>query len=132
MSDTSGKQPVAVPARAERAGETVGPRWSWVEPLVWTERMLTALEEGVKGGKWCSLMDKVYAERTPRAAFTRVAAKRGAAGVDHVTVEMYASRLDENLKSLSEELRTGTYRPQAIRRHYIPKLGSQEKRPLGI
>ena len=35
-------------------------RWSWVEPNVWTDRMLTALERGVKGGKWHSLIDKVY------------------------------------------------------------------------
>ena len=41
-------------------------------------------------------------------------------------------RVDENLKRLSEELRSGNYRPQQIRRHYIPKPGTQEKRPLGI
>ena len=52
--------------------------------------------------------------------------------MDHVTIERYASNLDANLARLSEALRTGTYRPQAIRRHYIPKPGSQEKRPLGI
>jgi retron-type reverse transcriptase len=52
--------------------------------------------------------------------------------VDHVTIERYASDLDANLERLSEALRTGTYRPQAIRRHYIPKLGNQEMRPLGI
>ena len=34
------------------------------EPCVWTERMLTALVEGVRGDKWFSLMDKVYARRT--------------------------------------------------------------------
>ena len=34
-------------------------RWAWVEPRVWTERMLTALETGIKGGKWFSLIDKV-------------------------------------------------------------------------
>ena len=53
--------------------------------------------------------------------------------MDHVT-DRGCSRndLEENLERLSEELRTGTYRPQAIRRHYIPKPGSQEKRPLGI
>ena len=37
-----------------------------------------------------------------------------------------------NLKRLSEQLRNGTYHPQQIRRHYIPKPGTQEKRPLGI
>src|SRR5204862_4590306 len=67
-----------------------------------------------------------------RAAFTHVASNRGAAGVDHVTIEAFARDLDANLGRLSEELRTGTYRPQAIRRHYIPKPGSRELRPLGI
>jgi RNA-directed DNA polymerase len=94
--------------------------------------MLTALEQGVKGGKWFSLIDKVTPETTLAAASRRVAANRGAAGVDHVTVAMYEERLDENLRRLSERLREGTYRPQAIRRHHIPKPGSQETRPLGI
>jgi RNA-directed DNA polymerase len=94
--------------------------------------MLAALVEGVKGGKWYSLMDKVRAEATLRAAFARVKANQGSSGVDHVTVEMFESELDDNLRQLAEALRTGEYRPQAIRRHYIPKPGSREKRPLGI
>jgi RNA-directed DNA polymerase len=94
--------------------------------------MLTALEEGVKGGKWYSLIDKVHPEATLRAAFQEVSANAGAAGVDHVSIGQFADDLDATLKRLSEELRTGKYRPQAIRRHYIPKPGSQEKRPLGI
>ena len=52
--------------------------------------------------------------------------------MDHVTVEGFKLRLDENLKKLSEDLRSGNYQPQQIRRHYIPKPGSSEKRPLGI
>jgi RNA-directed DNA polymerase len=95
-------------------------------------RMLTALEQGVKGGKWFSLIDKVHPERILRAAFSQVAANKGAAGVDHVTVKMFDERLEENLKKLSEDLQSGQYRPQQIRRHYIPKPGSKEKRPLGI
>ena len=94
--------------------------------------MLATLVEGVRGGKWYSLMDKVHADRTLGAAFARVKANHGSSGVDHVTVEMFETALDDNLRGLSEELRTGEYRPQAIRRHYIPKLGSAEKRPLGI
>ena len=63
---------------------------------------------------------------------SQVAANQGAAGVDHVTISMFETRLDEELRRLSEQLRNGTYCPQAIRRHYIPKPGTQEKRPLGI
>jgi RNA-directed DNA polymerase len=131
MTKPQEEQPVAVSARAIRTGETLD-LWSWAEPAVWTERMLTALQKGVKGGKWFSLIDKVHPVRTLRAAFSQVAANQGAAGVDHVTIAMFEDRLDEELRNLCEQLRTGTYRPQLIRRHYIPKPGTQEKRPLGI
>jgi RNA-directed DNA polymerase len=94
--------------------------------------MLATLAQGVKGGRWHSLIDKLYPIATLRAAFTAVSANQGAAGVDHVTIERYASDLDANLNRLSERLRSGAYLPQAIRRHYIPKPGSQELRPLGI
>jgi RNA-directed DNA polymerase len=93
--------------------------------------MLTALEQGVRGGRWHTLIDKVFAVATLRAAFTRVKANRGAPGVDHVTVAMFEARLDANLAALSQSLRDGTYRPQPIRRHWIPK-GPRERRPLGI
>ena len=131
MTKSTEEQPEAVPARATRAGDNLL-RWSWVEPRIWTPRMLTALEQGVKGGKWFSMIDKVHPEGTLKAAFHQVAANKGAAGVDHVTVKMFEDRLDENLKTLSEDLRSDRYRPQQIRRHYIPKPGSKEKRPLGI
>jgi RNA-directed DNA polymerase len=127
-----GRIAVAVPAEAIRAGEAEAPARSYAEPSVWTERMLATLAEGVKGGKWYSLMDKVWVDRTLRAAAARVVANKGSSGVDHVTVEMFESELDANLAQLSEALRTGDYRPQAIGRHYIPKPGSREKRPLGI
>jgi RNA-directed DNA polymerase len=94
--------------------------------------MLAALDTGVAGGKWYSLNDKLYPLTTLRLAFDAVAANHGAAGVDHVSIEHYATKLEANLGRLSEALRTGAYRPQAIRRHYIPKPGSQERRPLGI
>jgi len=123
--------PARVPEGATQAGETPA-RWAWVEPTVWTPRMVTALERGVKGGKWFSLIDKVHAPANLRAAFARVKANRGSAGVDHVTVGEFEARLDENLDLLTRSLRDGTYRPQAIRRAWIPKPGSSEKRPLGI
>lgn len=94
--------------------------------------MLAALEEGVKGGRWHSLIDKLYPVAVLEKAFARVAANKGGAGVDHVTIEHYAKTKDADLGRLSEELRTGDYRPQAIRRHHIPKPGSKQTRPLGI
>jgi len=128
---TTEDKPAIVSQETKQAGE-IRARWAWVEPEVWTERMLTALEEGVRGGKWFSLMDKVYALRNLRAAFRRVKANGGAAGVDHQTIEMFEQHLEKNLKELSQSLREGSYRPQAIRRVWIPKPGSKEKRPLGI
>jgi RNA-directed DNA polymerase len=123
--------PAGVPVRARQAGEVQG-RWSWVEPSVWTERMLTALEVGVKGGKWYSLIDKVSSLRNLKSAFSQVRRNQGSAGVDRVTIGMFEAHLEENLQRLSESLKEGRYSPQAIRRVWIPKPGSREKRPLGI
>jgi RNA-directed DNA polymerase len=125
------ERPAAVPSTAKQAGEDRA-RWAWTEPTVWTEKMLTALEEGVKGGVWFSLIDKVYRPSTLEAAFRKVKANRGAAGVDRQTIESYEARLEENLSEVSLALRENRYQPQAIRRVWIPKPGSAEKRPLGI
>ena len=138
MTDqTKETQPATVSERTQQAGEAqnlwaIQARWAWVEAEVGTERMWTAREEGVKGGKWFRLIDKVYALPNLRKAFAWVKAKSNAAGVDHVTVEEFERHLEANLEKLSQSLRDGTYRPQAIRRAWIPKLGSKEMRPLGI
>ena len=125
------EQPGAVPETARRAGE-IRSRWDWVEESVWTERMLEALEQGVKGGRWYSLMDKMVREANLRAGFREVKARRGAPGVDHVTVEQFEQHLDENVEKIGRQLADGTYRPQANRRKWMDKPGSREKRPLGI
>jgi RNA-directed DNA polymerase len=131
MSQPTEPQPAPVPATAMQAG-SAPERWLWTEPAVWTERMLTALEQGVKGGMWFSLIDKVYSPRNLRSAAQRVIANQGAAGVDHVTVEKFGDRLEAQLAVLHETLRDDGYVPQAIRRHVIPKPGSPQGRPLGI
>lgn len=101
--------------------------------MVWTDRMLTALEQGVKGGTWFSLIDKVYATATLRRAFEDVAANEGAQGVDRQTIEDFEAHLDKHLEKLSRQLRDGSYRPQDVRRVWIPKPGKPgERRPLGI
>ena len=124
-------RPVSVPEEAKQAGE-VRVRWAWAEPSVWTERMLTALEGGVKGGKWFSLIDKVSSRRVLLWAFTRVKANGGAAGVDHQTIAMYEQQLEQQTEYLARALQEGSYQPAAIRREWIPKSGGREERPLGI
>lgn len=118
--------------QAAEAGRQRADRWGWVEPGVWTERMLAALENGVKGGRWYSLMDKVYAERTLGLAWKRVERHAGSAGVDGQGVRALAAQAERYLAELARELREGTYRPQPVRRVWIAKPGRAEKRPLGI
>lgn len=136
MTTSEQEEPAAgVSARTKQAAEAerqTGKDWSWVEPGVWTARMVAALEGGVKGGKWFSLMDKVYAERTLWAAWRRVERNSGSAGVDRQSVEAFAARAEEYLAELSQGLRAGTYRPQPVRRVWIPKAGRAGRRPLGI
>jgi RNA-directed DNA polymerase len=128
---TRQEEPGTVPTKLDPTGE-IRARWAWAEAEIWTEPMLMALENGVRGGKWFSLWDKVYAPATLRAAFEKVKANGGSAGVDHVTVKEFEHKLEANLEKLWRELRSENYRPQAIRRVWIDKPGSKEKRPLGI
>ena len=134
MSDAQGQsesQAPVVPEKATQGAETHGRDWSWVEASVWNERMLAALENGVKGGKWFSLIDKVYRAETLKAAWQKVEANAGAAGVDGQSVKRFAARAEMYLKELSIALKQGTYRPMAVRRVEIPK-GRGKFRPLGI
>lgn len=95
--------------------------------------MLEALDEGPKGGRWYSLIDKVAKGANLRAAWEQVRRNGGAPGADLVTIEMFEKRLEENLSRLGQDVRSGSYVPQAIRRIYIPKPGRPgEERPLGI
>ena len=119
----------AVPARATRGAEARD--WSWVEASVWTERMVSALENGVKGGRWYSLMDKVCAPDTLEAAWNKVRVNDGAAGVDGQSLERFAAQEELYLTELATALREGSYRPQPVKRVDIPK-GDGKTRPLGI
>ena len=116
----------ATPARQPPSVE------EWANRVVWKERMLDALLGGVRGGKWHTLIDKVYHPLNLVAASQSVLGNEGAAGVDHQTVERFGDRQPEELRRLEEELRTGEYQPRAVKRVWIPKPGSKELRPLGI
>jgi RNA-directed DNA polymerase len=95
--------------------------------------MLATLEHhSVRGGKWHSLIDKVYRQDNLYSAYREVAANKGAPGVDNITIEDFTAGLTRNMDKLERQLRDGSYRPQAIKRVHIPKPGSSETRPLGI
>jgi RNA-directed DNA polymerase len=137
---TNGSQdptPAPVSARTKQAGEAgartrvKSARPFCAEPTVWTEPMLRALEQGVRGDRWFSLIDKVRRPATLRAAWERVHANHGAGGVDGQTVEQFGSRAEEHLGVLHERLKAGTYVPHPVRRVHIPKVGGG-MRPLGI
>jgi RNA-directed DNA polymerase len=102
-----------------------------VEASIWTERMLAALEDGVKGGKWFSLIDKVTRLQTLGSAWQKVAANKGAAGVDGQSIERFRRKASTYLEELSESLKSGTYRPHPVKRVEIPKAAGKT-RPLGI
>jgi RNA-directed DNA polymerase len=131
MTNPKEKQPAGVPEKAKQVGE-ISARWCWVEPSVWTERMLSTLEDGVKGGVWFSLIDKVYDKRNLHSSFRKVKSNKGKAGVDHVGIGMFEKQLEENIEKLHQVLKASTYNPQKILRVEIPKPGSKSKRPLGI
>jgi RNA-directed DNA polymerase len=92
--------------------------------------MLAALQRGVNGGKWHSLIDKVYRLETLELGWAQVESNAGAAGVDRMSVERFAQGRERYLAELAQGLRDGSYRPQPVRRVYIPKGKGQ--RPLGI
>lgn len=124
--------PTSNRAAVRFSGEDLA-RWAWTEPSIWTNPMLATLEHhSVRGGKWHSLIDKVYHEGNLYSAYREVAANRGAPGVDNITIEDFTAGLTRNMDKLAGQLRDGSYRPQAIRRVHIPKPGSHETRPLGI
>jgi len=118
---------------SKQAGDTQrAEKWGWVEPSVWTDRMLAALEDGVKGGKWYSLMDKVYTRSNFESAWQKVKSNRGAAGVDGQSILKFEKKLLQNIEYTREELRTDRYEPKPVKRKWIPKPGSTKQRPLGI
>jgi RNA-directed DNA polymerase len=106
-------------------GETEdnGPRASSAPP--------TTRKKPERKQKGYSLIDKVYALPNLQRAWRQVAANGGAPGSDGMTLAKFAENADQRLAQLAADLRTKTYRPQAVRRVFIPKSGGGQ-RPLGI
>ena len=132
MKDRTQEQtPTTVPERAPQVGE-IRARWAWVEAEVWTERMLATLETGIEGGKWFRLIDKVWSPKNLESSLQKVVTKGGSAGVDNQSARQIEIHKDQTIAKLEQELRASQYQPQAVKRVWIPKPGSKEKRPLGV
>jgi RNA-directed DNA polymerase len=121
MAKRTDQRPVTVPFGATPSGQPPPVR-EWANRVVWKEHMLTALEQGVRGGKWHTLSDKVYQPINLWVASQTVLGNQGAAGVDHQTVEQFGKNELAETQLLADELRTEQYRPQAVRRVWIPLL----------
>lgn len=134
LHDYKFSKPAEVSPHSEGTKQAGGDLWQChkAERGVWTKPMLTALERGVKGNKWFSLIDKVCHPRTLEVAWEKVERNAGGCGIDNISVEFFKKDSLSRLETLNIQLKEGRYHPQPIKRKYIPKLGSNEKRPLGI
>jgi RNA-directed DNA polymerase len=133
MTDKEQENPVSAATATQGRDATGGQThdlW-WAEASIWTDRMVSALGNGVKGGKWFSLIDKVVRQSTLDIAWQRVARNKGAAGVDGQSVERFADQSDRYLRELQGSLADGSYHPSPVKRVEIPK-GDGKTRPLGI
>jgi RNA-directed DNA polymerase len=104
---------------------------AWVDRSIWTDRMLAALVNGVQGGKWFSLIDKVYRRSTLEAAWAQVQANQGAGGIDGISIARFQAHSERYLSELEADLKANRYRPDPVRRVMIPKPDGK-RRPLGI
>jgi RNA-directed DNA polymerase len=115
----------------EAAGGMTAPVLWWAEASIWTDRMKSALGNGVKGGKWFSLMDKVFRPAVLETAWRKVERNKGSSGIDGQSVERFATGAELYLAELHEKLKCGLYSPSPVKRVDIPK-GNGQTRPLGI
>lgn len=110
---------------AQKANNTIGK----VQQL---QRKLSLSAKKHRKRKFHALYDKVYRMDILEEAWKRVRSKGGAGGIDGVSLaDIEAYGAEKLLSEIAEKLETGTYRPQPVKRKYIPK-GDGKLRPLGI
>ena len=87
--------------------------------------MLATLETGIEGGKWFRLIDKVWSPKNLAGSLQKVVAKGGSAGIDNQSARAVYEHQEQTIQKLEQELRTGQYQPQAVKRVWIPKPGAK-------
>jgi RNA-directed DNA polymerase len=94
--------------------------------------MIQALVRGNDGRQWHTLIDKVFSPGTIKEALNTVTARKGKPGVDGQTAQAVRERWEEEAALMERLLRESRYEPKPVRRVWIEKPGSRDKRPLGI
>ncbi len=112
-------------------GEGIAVRLSTPIKLRELQRKLYVKSKREPRYRFYSLYDKIWRRDVLEQAWRLVRGNGGAAGIDGITIGQAGAHIDELLKELQQELRTGRYRPEAVRRVYIPKPDGRQ-RPLGI
>ena len=127
----SEEPPPSVPERDKQGGEDP---WQscGAQRGVWSEKMLAALRKEGEGNKWFSLIDKVGRLDVLELAWAKVKSNAGGCGADGITVEHFEKDSLKRLLAVKKHMDEGSYQPQPVKRVWIPKPGSAEKRPLGI
>jgi group II intron reverse transcriptase/maturase len=105
--------------------------------LATVERLQRTLSDTAKASldrRFGALFDKVYRKDVLWQAWRLVRANNGGPGIDEQTCDYIENEIGviPFLAELRDELRTGTYRPQPVKRCWIDKPGRKDKRPLGI
>ena len=77
------------------------------------------------------LIDQILSQSNLKEAIKRVKANKGAAGVDKRTIYEIDDYFKKHQVEIKQSIRAMKYKPQAVRRVYIPKANGK-KRPLGI